>query len=146
MSIRRILNVSKQLLVSDAHGFGQSLWALQAPARLYCIQSFMTEKVYASLHCSTYPDDSICNSIMRCAGMQDELGFNLRGTTDAALVLQQSISVGVPANGIRWLWKLNPQLHSPTAGVLAGSSSVPSSSTSNKVCHVYQCIYASATP
>ena len=51
---------------------------------------------------------------VRCAGMQAELGFTVRGTTDAALVLQQSIAVGAAANGLRWLWELKRQLHAPT--------------------------------
>lgn len=46
--------------------------------------------------------------------MQAELGFTFRGTTDAALVLQQSIAVGAAANGMRWLWELKRQLHEIT--------------------------------
>lgn len=42
--------------------------------------------------------DGLCG-----AGMQAELGFAITGTTDAVLKLQQSVSVGAAANGIRWL-------------------------------------------
>ena len=62
--------------------------------------------------------------------MQAELGFKVRGTTDAALVLHQSIAVGAAANGLRWLWELKRQLHAPTEGMPAGTSStLPSSSS-----------------
>ena len=36
-----------------------------------------------------------------CEGMQDELGFTVRDTIYAALVLRQSIAVGAAANGLR---------------------------------------------
>jgi hypothetical protein len=63
------------------------------------------------------------------AGMQAELGFAIRGTTDAALVLQQSISVGAAANGIRWLWELKRQLPARTGSESAKTASnSPSSS------------------
>ena len=54
-----------------------------------------------------------------CLGMQAELGFTVRGTTDAALVLQHSIQAELPANGLRWLWELKRDLNGPLAGVLA---------------------------
>jgi len=66
-----------------------------------------------------------------CAGMQAELGFTVRGTTDAALVLQQSIAVGAAANGLRWLWELKRQLHAPTEGVPARTASKEASPSSS---------------
>ena len=70
--------------------------------------------------------------------MQAELGFTVRGTTDAALVLQHSIQAGVPANGLRWLWELQRNSHGPKAGVLAETDaekvSSPSSSEHGQVC------------
>ena len=63
--------------------------------------------------------------------MQAELGFTVRGTTDAALVLQQSIAVGAAANGLRWLWELKRQ-HAPTEEMPARTpSDSPSSSSSD---------------
>lgn len=64
--------------------------------------------------------------------MQAELGFSIKGTTDAALVEQQCVTAGLPATGLRWLWELKRQLHGPTSGVLAETvpGAVPSSSTS----------------
>ena len=58
--------------------------------------------------------------------MQAELGFSIKGTTDAALVEQQCVTAGLPATGLRWLWELKRQLHGPTSGVLA--ETVPSTS------------------
>ncbi|KAL0019266.1 hypothetical protein WJX77_007151 [Trebouxia sp. C0004] len=63
-------------------------------------------------------------TLLTVTGMQAELGFAIRGTTDAALVLQQSISVGAAANGIRWLWELKRQLPAQT-----GSDSAKTAST-----------------
>ena len=66
--------------------------------------------------------------------MQAELGFTVRGTTHAALVLQQSIAVGAAANGLRWLWELKRQLHTPTEEMPARTpSDSPSSSSSDVV-------------
>lgn len=48
--------------------------------------------------------------------MQAELGFKVRGTTDAALMSQQSIAVGTASNGFRWLWELKRELHNPMKG------------------------------
>jgi len=62
--------------------------------------------------------------------MQAELGFAIRGTTDAALVLQQSISVGAAANGIRWLWELKRQLPARTGSESATTTSNSPSSSS----------------
>ncbi len=66
-----------------------------------------------------------------CARMQAELGFTVRGTTDAALVLQQSIAVGAAANGLRWLWELKRQLHAPTEGAPARTASKEASPSSS---------------
>ena len=63
--------------------------------------------------------------------MQAALGFTVRGTTDAALVLQQSIQAELPANGLRWLWELKRHLDGPVAGLLEiGAEKVSSSSGS----------------
>lgn len=47
---------------------------------------------------------------MKHAGHQDELGFNIRGTTDVALVVKQALGVGLPRVGIKWLWELKKDL------------------------------------
>ena len=47
---------------------------------------------------------------MKHAGHQDELGFNIRGTTDVALVDKQALGVGLPRVGIKWLWELKKRL------------------------------------
>ncbi len=66
--------------------------------------------------------------------MQAELGFTVRGTTDAALVLQQSIAVGAAANGLRWLWELKRQLHASTEEMPARTpSDSPSPSSSDTI-------------
>lgn len=64
--------------------------------------------------------------------MQAELGFTVRGTTDAALVLQQSIAVGAAANGLRW--ELKRQLHASTEEMPARTpSDSPSPSSSDTI-------------
>ena len=69
--------------------------------------------------------------------MQAELGFKVRGTTNAALVLQHSIQADLPANGLRWLWELQCNLHGPNAGMIAETDaekvSSPSSSEHGQV-------------
>ena len=64
--------------------------------------------------------------------MQAELGFTVRGTTDAALVLQHSIQAELPANGLRWLWELKRYLDGPIAGVLETDAEKVSSSSSSE--------------
>ena len=56
--------------------------------------------------------------LLLCTGMMDQLGFRLRGTTDAALVLTQAVEKGVSmANtGARWLWRLMRPLEAASAG------------------------------
>ncbi|DBA89169.1 TPA: hypothetical protein ACH3X1_016327 [Trebouxia sp. C0004] len=75
-------------------------------------------------------DPSQWGCIRKNAGMQAELGFTVRGTSDAALVLQQSIAVGAAASGLRWLWELKRQLHAPTEGMPARTPSVSPSASS----------------
>lgn len=55
-------------------------------------------------------------TLLTVTGMQAELGFKVRGTTDAALMSQQSIAVGTASNGFRWLWELKRELHNPMKG------------------------------
>ncbi|DBA87267.1 TPA: hypothetical protein ACH3X1_004329 [Trebouxia sp. C0004] len=63
-----------------------------------------------------------------------ELGFTIRGTTDAALVLQQSIAAA--ANGLRWRWELKRQLHAPTEEMPARTPSASPSSRSSDAIQV----------
>ena len=82
--------------------------------------------------------------------MQAELGLAIRGTTDAALVLQQSVLVGAAANGMRWLWELKRQLPAQTGSKSAETGShLPSSSSpgsgSDKDKEVWLC-HQHATP
>ncbi|KAL3137681.1 hypothetical protein ABBQ38_004954 [Trebouxia sp. C0009 RCD-2024] len=90
------------------------------------IQEILHDKKYCMCDAQRY------RTLLTVSGMQAELGFTVRGTTDAALVLQQSIAVGAAANGLRWLWKLKRQLHAPTEGMPAGIvPRSPSSSSSD---------------
>ncbi len=47
-----------------------------------------------------------CACCCLTVGREDQLGYNIRGTTDAALVLRQAAAIGLPAIGSRWLWKV----------------------------------------
>ena len=69
--------------------------------------------------CNAAPIFLVRDTLVWYAGMQAELGFSIKGTTDAALVEQQCITAGLPATGLRRLWQLKRQLHGPTSGVLA---------------------------
>ncbi|KAL3148966.1 hypothetical protein ABBQ32_001823 [Trebouxia sp. C0010 RCD-2024] len=90
------------------------------------IQQILRDKKYAMYDARRY------KTLLTVSGMQAELGFTVRGTTDAALVLQQSIAVGAAANGLRWLWELKRQLHTPTEEMPARTpSDSPSSSSSD---------------
>ena len=51
--------------------------------------------------------------MLTCAGLFEELGFKIGGTTDVALVRRSAVKIGHAVTGIRWLWELNkdPQAH-----------------------------------
>lgn len=53
--------------------------------------------------------------------MVQQLGFRLRGTTDAALVLTQAVNGGVSSTGAKWLWQLQPRLQASFAVELAAA-------------------------
>ena len=55
------------------------------------------------------------------AGMQAELGVFVKGTSDAALVLRQSVQCGVAANGIQWLWEHDHRLPASSSVLVAYS-------------------------
>ena len=54
-----------------------------------------------------------CTKTLTCAGLVEELGFKIRGTTDVALVQRSAVRIGHAVTGIRWLWELkkDPQAH-----------------------------------
>lgn len=47
--------------------------------------------------------------------MVEQLGFRMKGTTDAALVLKQAVESGVSSTTAKWLWELKRQLKASSA-------------------------------
>lgn len=66
--------------------------------------------------------------------MEDQLGYQIRGTTDAALVLSQAVGAGVADTGSKWLWVLKKKLHAmaAVAEVAAAEEELTSGPTTHK--------------
>ncbi|DBA77360.1 TPA: hypothetical protein ACH3X2_000877 [Trebouxia sp. C0005] len=102
----------------------------QASKYLPYISSLVKDVVDDQQYCMY--DARRYTKLLTVTGMQAELGFTIRGTTDAALVLQHSIQAELPANGLRWLWELKRHLDGPVAGVLEIDAEKVSSSSSSE--------------
>ena len=63
--------------------------------------------------------------------MVEQLGFRMKGTTDAALVLTQAVESGLSSTTAKWLWELKRQLKAPStvigvaAAVAAKAAQLP---------------------
>lgn len=101
-----------QLLPANAFSWGSAVESAQAqqyfPYIKHHIQGAFDEDEYCMYDARRF------TTLLTVTGMEEELGFAIKGTTDAALVLQESVAAGVAANGLRWLWELEKNPNAPT--------------------------------